>query len=205
MLTKMFDIPVYMWEQTFQEKFTNFCKKTPILLKMQIKLEKGVKGVLVVSLPSEEKMFFPFDYDKNVKDFIAEIKAVLVERYYPRLVEDVYDRHEKSTAELATDLEKGETVEELSKFAVEKVGMRKYRIDKVFPWKNNVFLVLESSDVPGDKAGTVYRYQFSKSIVLFLRSYRTGKFASIEAASKEFFSNSFLISVIEKKKQPEDN
>lgn len=199
-MLEQFDIPIKDWEETFQKKFVNFCKKSPILIKMQIKLEKGVKGVLITHVNTNSKYFFQFDYDMNVKDFIANIKALLVEKHYPRLVEDVYEKHEKSNSELAEDLEDGNsTVETLNKFAVQKAGTRLYRIDKVLPWKENVFLVLEKSNVPGDVLGTMYRYQYSKSIVLFLRSYRSNKFKSIEGASEEFFGNSFLISVIDKK------
>lgn len=198
-MLEQFKISIHDWEDTFQKKFTNFCKKSPVLIKMQIKLEQGVKGVLITNSSTDEKYFFQFDYDMNVKDFIADIKRLLVEKHYPRVTENVFDRHEKTNAELAQELESGKSIDSLDKYAVEQIGTRTFRIDKILPWKENVFLVLESSTVPGDIPGTVYRYQYSKSIVLFLRNYRTGKLSSIDEASDEFFSNAFLISVIDKK------
>src|SRR5574344_1243292 len=73
-----------MWENTFQSKFASFCKKSPVLLQMLIKIENGEKGVVVTHTNTGSKYFFQFDYDMNVKDFIAEIKKFLVERHYPR-------------------------------------------------------------------------------------------------------------------------
>lgn len=195
-------ITTKVWEETFQKKFSNFCKKSPVLLKMQVKIQDGNKGVLITHVNTETKYFFPFDYDANIKDFIAEIKRLLVAKHYPRIIEEILERHEKTNAELAVELESGKKVEELEKFCMRKTGERMYRIDKVLPWKETAFLELENSDIPGDVLGTQYHYKFDKSLVLYLRDYRTGKFKSIEEASDEFFNNAFLVSILgEKKKQ----
>lgn len=198
-MLEQFKMSIHDWEETFQKKFTNFCKKSPVLMKVQMKLEKGVKGVLITHVESGQKTFYQFDYDTDVKAFIAKIKRDLAESYYPRVVESVYEQHTKSKEELADELENGADVSDLSTVETRKVGERTYRIDKVLPWKDNAFLELEKTDIPGDVVGTAYRYAFGKSIVLFLRSYRTGKFKNIQEASDEFFGNSYLISVIDKK------
>lgn len=194
-------ITTKVWEETFQKKFSNFCKKSPVLLKMQVKIQDGNKGVLITHVNTETKYFFPFDYDANIKDFIAEIKRLLVAKHYPRIIEEILERHEKTNAELAAELEDGKKVEELEKFCMRKTGERMYRIDKVLPWKETAFLVLENSDIPGDVLGTQYHYKFDKSLVLYLRDYRTGKFKSIEDASDEFFNNAFLVSILGEKKK----
>lgn len=197
-------ITTKVWEETFQKKFSNFCKKSPVLLKMQVKIQDGNKGVLITHVNTETKYFFPFDYDANIKDFIAEIKRLLVAKHYPRIIEEILERHEKTNAELAVELESGKKVEELEKFCMRKTGERMYRIDKVLPWKETAFLVLENSDIPGDVLGTQYHYKFDKSLVLYLRDYRTGKFKSIEDASDEFFNNAFLVSILGEKKKKQE-
>ena len=58
-----------MWEKSFQKKFSNFCSKSPVLLKMSIRIQDGSKGVLLNHVNSDRTYFFPFNYDQNVKDF----------------------------------------------------------------------------------------------------------------------------------------
>ena len=193
------------WEKTFQKKFANFCTKSPVLLKMSIRIQDGSKGVLLNHVNSDMNYFFPFDYDMNVKDYIATIKALLVNKHYPRLVQTLYENHKKTNEELAEELEKGEEVDSLKAFCVKKTGERLYRIDKVLPWKNIAILVLEQSDIPQDKVGTALKYSYQKSLVLFLKNYRTGIFKSIDEASDDFFNNSLLVSEITKKEENDNN
>lgn len=185
-----------MWEKTFQKKFSNFCTKSPVLLKMSIRIQDGNKGVLLNHVNSDRTYFFPFDYDANVKDFIANIKRLLVENHYPRLVQSLYENHKKTNEELAQELENGEKVDSLTQYCVKKTGERMYRIDKVLPWKNIAIIVLEQSSVPGDNVGTVLKYSYQKSLVLYLKNYRTGVFKNIDEASDDFFNNSLLVSEI---------
>lgn len=188
-----------VWEKTFQKKMNSFCKKSPILVRMSIRIQDGGKGVLLTHINSEKNYFFPFNYDMNVKDFIADIKKLLVANHYPRLVQAVYENHKKTNEELAEELEDGKKVEDLSPWSVEKTGERIYRIDKVLPWKNIAIIVLEKSNIDGDEIGQVLKYQYQKSLVLFLKNYRSRVFKSLDEASNDFFTNSLLISEIGKK------
>lgn len=190
-----------MWETLFKSKFASFCKKSPVLLSMLIKIQDGEKGVLVTHLNTSTKYFFPFDYDQNVKDFIAEIKKFLVEKHYPRIIEEILEKHEKTNEELAKEIEDSGEVEGLKKYCMQLVGTRQYRIDKVLPWKNIAILVLEGSDIKTDEVGSSYRYKYDKSLVLYLKNYRTGKYSSITEASNEFFNNSMLIEQLGKNKE----
>jgi hypothetical protein len=193
-----------MWEKSFQKKFSNFCSKSPVLLKMSIRIQDGSKGVLLNHVNSDRTYFFPFNYDQNVKDFIADIKRLLVNNHYPRVVQTLYENHKKTNSELAEELEKGGKVDELNQFCVKKVGERIYRIDKVLPWKNIAIIVLEKSNVPYDEIGSTLKYSYQKSLVLFLKNYRTNVFKSIDEASDDFFNNSLLVSEITSKKKEEE-
>ena len=186
-----------MWESTFQKKFSNFCKKSSIMLSMVIEIKNGQKGVTVTHVNTDSDYFFPFNYKKNVKDLIAEIKNVLVEKHYPRIVEQIFEQHENTKEELVSELEKDPTkIDSLSKFSMRLSGERLFRIDKVLQWKNIAFLYLENSTFKDDKIGVYYKYKFNKSLVVYMRKYRKGEFDSLEKAGEEFFNSSSLISIL---------
>lgn len=188
-----------LWESTFQKKFSNFCKKSSIMLSMTIEIRDGRKGVTVTHANTNSDYFFPFDYKKNVKDFIAEIKEVLVQKHYPRIIEQVYEQHENTREELVSELEKDPTkVDSLSKYSMKLTGQRLFRIDKVLQWKNIAFLYLEESTFKDDKVGVYYKYLYNKSLIVYMRKYRKGDFDSLEKAGEEFFKNSSLISILDK-------
>jgi hypothetical protein len=180
------------WKDTFSQKFASFAKKSPVVLSMVIKIEKGEEGCLIKHVNSNTTYFFPFDYDIKVNDFIHKIKLLLVERHYPRVIEEILDKYEFTKEELAQQLET-KSIEELSKYEMRVVGTRQFRIDKVLLWKSIFLLVLEKSSFEDDKIGGIYRYKINISPVIFLRNYRSGKYKSLEEASAFFFSNSVLI------------
>jgi hypothetical protein len=192
------DILPHHWKNEFQQKFISFCNKAPVSLSMVIRIQKGEEGVLVTHANSNIKYFFPFDYSTPVKDFIAKIKNLLVEKHYPRIIEEILDKHEFTQEELAKQLET-KNIDDLSKYEMRVIGTRLFRIDKVLLWRNIFIIVLESSSFSDDELGKTYRYKLNISPVIFLRNYRTGKFKSIEEASAFFFSNSVLIDSLEDK------
>ena len=193
------------WKDKFSSKFINFCKKSPVLLTMVIKIQNGEEGVLITHMNSNAKYFFPFDYDQNPKDFIADIKKLLVEKHYPRIIEEILEKHQLTTEELTKKVEEGNSIDKLSKFEMRVIGTRMYRIDKVLTHKQIAILVLESSTFKEDELGSNYRYKFNGgSLVIFLKNYRSGKFKSLEEASGFFLANSLLIDQLEKKELDSD-
>jgi hypothetical protein len=190
------DISEKTWENQFSQKFSNFGKKSPVLLSMNIKTQGGEKGVLVTHINSGSKYFWPFNYDINVKDFIAEVKQTLVNKHYPRLIEEIFERHELTMEELAIKVENGSNLNNLNKYELRIVGTRQFRIDKILSWKNIAILTLENSSFEDDAIGVSYRYKFNGSIIIFLKNYRAGKFKSLEEASEYFFENSQIIDTI---------
>jgi hypothetical protein len=165
---------------------------------MNIKILDSEEGVLITHVNSNSKYFYPFNYDLDPKDFIAQIKTLLVKNHYPRLIEEILEKHELSSEELAIKVEKGTDITELNKYEMRVVGTRQFRIDKILSWKNIAILTLEQSSFSDDEIGASFRYKFSGSIVIFLKNYRSGKFKSLEEASEYFFANSLLIDSITK-------
>jgi hypothetical protein len=194
-------MPVFLnnskyWEDQFIQKFQNFGKKSPVLLSMSVKIQGGEKGALITHVNSNTKYFWPFNYDINVKDFIAEIKKVLVKNHYPRLIEEILEQHQLTSEELALELEHGKDIDSLNKYEMRVIGNRLFRIDKILTWKNIAILTLETSSFEDDEIESNYRYKFNGSIVIFLKNYRTGKYRSLEEASEHFFANSNIIDKI---------
>jgi len=185
------------WEDVFQSKFVNFCKKSPILLSMSLRAYKDERGVLITHINSDSKYFFPFTYKKHPKDFIASIKKLLVSKHYPRIVEEILERHELTPDELAKKIEDGHSHNGLSKYEMRVVGKRMYRIDKILAWKQIAILALEDSTFENDEIGESFRYKFNGgSLVIFLKNYRSNKFKTVEEASAYFLQNSLLIDKI---------
>jgi hypothetical protein len=189
-------IPSKIWEDQFSQKFINFAKKSPVLISMNIKIQDGEKGVVITHVNSNNKYFFPFNYDINPKDFIAEIKILLVKNHYPRLIEEILEKHELTSEELAIKVESGQSLDNLNKYEMRIIGTRQFRVDKILSWKNIAIVTLENSSFDDDEIGANFRYKFNGSIVIFLKNYRSGKFKTLEEASEYFFSNSLLIDKI---------
>jgi len=182
------------YQDIFIKKFTNLAKKAPIMMSYIIKVEDGKEGVLVSHENSGRRYFFPFNYDMQIKDYIAEIKAVLKTNHYPRLVDEVHERIELTPEELAERLEMGENVDDLKRFEIRKTGERIYVMDKILAWKDIAILILESSTFEADQAevGQSFQYKFNGSLILYLKKYRSGRHP-IETLSSEFFGNSVLV------------
>lgn len=174
------------------EKFASFAKKAPVVLSVITKIQDSEEGALITHVNSGKKYFFPFDYYKKVNDFIADIKKLLVQEHYPRVIEEILEKHEFTPEELASQLE-SKSIDNLSKHEMRTVGTRLFRIDKALLWRSIFILVLEESSFEDDDIGSVYRYKVNVSPVTFLRNYRSGKFKSIEEASEYFFQNAILI------------
>jgi hypothetical protein len=188
-----------VWKEVFTKKFLNFARKCPILLSFIITIQGGEEGVLITHTNSDTKYFFRLDYDQPVKDFIAEIKKILVAKHYPRLVDEMFVNHELSVDEMAKSLEDGKSIEGLQKFELRKVGERQYRVDKILSWRDTFVLVLENSSYAedDDEIGKSFLYKMNTSSVLFLRKYRQNGFGGLREASKFFFDNSILVRAIE--------
>ena len=187
------------YQEIFIKKFSNFARKSPVKMSFLITNRGGENGVQITHENSGIKYFFKFNYDSQIKDFIADIKSLLVKKHYPRLVDEVMVKHELSNEELALKLEAGSAdIEQLKKYELRKVGENIYLMDKILLWKDIVILKLESSTYESsiEDIGKSFQYKFNGSLVMFLNKYRSGKYG-LSDLSSEFFNNSYLIRVIE--------
>jgi hypothetical protein len=193
------------WREVFIKKFTGFAKKSPVLLSYTIIEKDGDLGVLITHVNTNKKYFFKFRYDEQVKDFIADVKRVIVKNHYPRIIEEVYENFDLTPDEVADRIAKGTMkVDDAKPYEVRKVGDRVYRIDKVILYKNECILELEQSTVPTDVVGRQERRQMATSLTIFLKKYRENKFKNLEDASAFFMRNSALISYLDDKKEKEN-
>jgi hypothetical protein len=141
-----------IWKDMFQQKFVSFSKKSPCLLSYSIQTRNNNEGVLVTHVNSNAKYWFGFDYNSNVKDFIANIKNTII-KHYPIIIEEILEQKELTPDELAIKVERGEDVKDLKKYEMEVVGRRTYHIDKILPWKDIAILMLDKTDFDSDKIG----------------------------------------------------
>jgi hypothetical protein len=185
-----------IWEKEVLKKLLNFSKKAPTLISVSVGMNEGTAGIFVTHVNSERKYFFGFNYNVEPKDFIHEIKNVLMENHYPRLVEIVYDRKELSTRDIVLKLEKGKKLENIQKCELKPIGKRLYIIEKCLLWKDLFILKLMESSFPSDIIGQQSRWKYNKSSVIYLKHYRSNSFKSLEEASDEFFKNSLIIDVL---------
>lgn len=166
------------------KKLSNFCEKAPVLLSFVT----SDAGVTIIHTNSEKRYEFPWDFTIPVKSFIHDIKQVLVENHYPRLVQTIEEEVPVTPEEQAKMLEDGAEADDLptTKTIVRK---KMWRIDRVIVWRDIFILVDEESNEQ-------YRYKMHKSCVFFLKNYRSGKY-TLETAADYFFRNSMLLNKIE--------
>lgn len=182
------------WKQTTVKKLLSFCEKCPCVLSIKTASHNGEDGVFVIHKNSGMQYFFPWNYNQDPKDFIHDIKTFIEKKHYPILVETVTEEHKLTSEELALIVEEGKSINELPQYEKRVKEKILWRIDKVILWKDIVILV--KIDKNGNVLSNQFRYKYNKSLVIFLKKYRSGDYASLEEAGNEFFNNSILVNEI---------
>lgn len=182
------------WKQTTIKKLLSFCEKCPCVLSIKTAVHQGEDGVFVIHKNTGMQYFFPWDYSVEPKDFIHDIKTFLEKKHYPILVETITEEHKLTKEELALMVEEGKSIQELPQYEKRIKEKKLWRIDKVILWKDIVILV--QIDNKGNTISNQYRYKYNKSLVIFLKKYRSGEYADLEEAGNEFFNNSILVNEI---------
>ena len=186
------------WKQITMKKLISFCEKCPCVLATRTAVYNGQDGVFIIHKNTGKEYFFPWDFTKDPQVFIHDIKQFIKPRHYPLLIETEYEEHQLTPQELATMVESGMSVKELPKYERRIKDQKLWRIDKVILWKN--ILIMER--VPMKDGETVptsqFRFKYNKNLVVFLKKYRSGEFASLQEAGDVFFNenNSMLINEI---------
>lgn len=186
------------WKQNVMKKLISFCEKCPCVLGTRTASKDGQDGVFVIHKNTGTEYFFPWEYDKDPKEFIFNIKETIKPKHYPLLIETIYEDHQLTPQELAEMVEEGKSIDELPKYEKRAVAKKLWRMDKVILWKDIVIMERVPMS-PEEKVPDIkYRFKYNKNLVVFLKKYRSGEFDSIEAAGDEFFGNdnSMLINEI---------
>lgn len=182
------------WKQTAVKKLISFCEKCPCLLSIKTAVHKGDDGVFVIHKNTGMQYFFPWDYNLDPKDFIHNIKVFLEKKHYPILIETITEEHKLSKEELALMVEEGRSINDIPQYEERVKEKVLWRIDKVILWKDIVILV--KIDNKNNEISNQYRYKYNKSLVIFLKKYRSGDFKTLEEAGNDFFKNAILVNEI---------
>lgn len=182
------------WKQTAVKKLISFCEKCPCLLSIKTAVHKGDDGVFVIHKNTGMQYFFPWDYNLDPKDFIHNIKVFLEKKHYPILIETITEEHKLSKEELALMVEEGRSINDLPQYEERVKEKVLWRIDKVILWKDIVILV--KIDNKNNEISNQYLYKYNKSLVIFLKKYRSGDFKTLEEAGNDFFKNAILVNEI---------
>lgn len=168
----------------FKERFTNFAQKAPILLSFVTSDD----AVQVIHENSGTAYKFEWDFTIPVKSFIHEIKQTLSDSHYPRLEKTEVVSVTLTAEEQANLMAAGVSADELPTHSRQTVT-ELFRIDKVIALKDIIILVSE-------KTHRVYQYKMNYSCILFLRSYRKGRYTTLQEAGEFFFQKSTLLKEI---------
>lgn len=174
---------------TVMRKLLNFSEKCPVSLTIVTETINGEPGVSIVHKNSGRKYFFAWNYSKDPKEFVFDIKQALVTNHYPRIIETNYETREASSSELAKLLEEGVPIDQLPKTIRTEVGTTMWRIDKVILWRDIFILVNEETNKQ-------FRYKLNSNSIIFLKEYREGKYKTLEEAGSYFFHNAILLNEI---------
>ena len=166
------------------KKLSNFCEKAPVLLGFITSDDK----VTLIHTNSGKKYDFPWNFSVPVKSFIYNIKQVLVENHYPRLIQKVVTERSLTPSEQAEMMASYDNPNDIPN-KIKETSERFWRIDRVIVWKD-IFILVDEDTLEQ------YRYKLKKSCVFFLKNYRSGKY-TLYTAADFFFSNSELLNKIE--------
>jgi hypothetical protein len=124
-----------------KKKFRKFCANSPLYVDIDFSGARiGLKN-----LTTEEVKVFTVDVDKTTTENISDVKAWLIEHWYPYLEEKIVDVSAPSTAEILRRSRAGEPVEHLLTEERETIKIVRWVIERVTD-KNEV--VLANQDIP---------------------------------------------------------
>lgn len=185
------------WVSQTMKRLLSFCDKCPVLLSIRTCLKDGKDGVYVIHQNTGTEYFFEWDYSKDPKDFVHDIKTFLQTKHYPLMIETVYEIHEFSNDELVAQLEDGKSLDSLYK-AEKRKSYKLWMIDKVIVPKD-IFILQQLDPKTKQPIGSFVRYKMNSPSIIFMNDYRNGVFPTLTDAGNAFFSQSVMIDMIHKK------
>lgn len=184
------------WISQTMKKLISFCDKCPVLLSTRTCLKDGKDGVYVIHQNSGAEYFFEWDFSKDPKDFVHDIKMFLQEKHYPLLIETTYEIHEFTNDELVAQLESGKSLDTLYK-AEKRKSYKLWMIDKVIVPKD-IFILQQLDQKTKKPIGKLARYKMNSPSIIFMNDYRNGAFKTLTDAGDAFFSQSMFIDELNK-------
>ncbi len=169
--------------EIFKDKFSNFAQKAPTLISFVTTKD----GVILVHENTGSQYEFPWDFTVPVKSFIYEIKQHLVKYHYPRLELEEIHSIKMTEDEIVQKLSEGKSVPDNGMKTISEI--HKFRIDKIITLKDIFILVNEETE-------KIYRYKMKSSSIFYLKRYRSGQFADLREAGKDFFDRCELLGEI---------
>ena len=162
----------HQYRADFTKKFINYSEKAPVLLSFVM-----TENLVRIIHETSQKMYdFSWDYEKDIKTFIWEIKSKISENHYPRLVESVYTEEKKTPEELADEYTKSGVVGSTIKVVKNDIL---WRVERVIVKQDNLILVNEDT-------GEQFLYKMNTPCTFFLTKYRSGFFKSLNEAWNYF-------------------
>ena len=145
----------------FCKRFTNFCQKAPV----EISFKTTPTSVYIHEHKSNEVKQFNFDYGKDVKANIKDIKDWLVENKYPVMIQLVVQSRPYSTDEIREMINSGVPEDEALMADKEESYHVRWRIERVIVRRDELFLRNIENDA-------VYHYKIKMPCILFLKRFR---------------------------------
>lgn len=160
------------WRKSFDKRFMNFCNNSPLPLSYSLDDD----GVTVSFM--DKRLDMEFDYAYDVGEFIHMIKEGLLD-YYPVVSRTTVETVKPYTnIEIAMMIAKGRKISDIPMY-VEKEVEHRYRIDKYIVTQDTFNLIdLETGESLWFKVPLG---------LMFMRSYRGGRFESEQEAGENFF------------------
>lgn len=95
-------IDTKVFTSEFEKRFRNFCSKSPLFLHNPIITDKGVALYHYVGDDYKKKKLFDFDFDftKDVKSNIYDIRTKLVNKHYPIMIQRIEYEQKYSVEDL---------------------------------------------------------------------------------------------------------
>lgn len=178
------------WEKEFNRKLKSFLDKSPAAFSLTPSNKR--RGVIIHHVGSKKNYFVSYDYSKEPRDYIHSIKEKL-SIHYPVVIKEEYEEQPLTNEEVAEAyLNDPNNVPKTKKVLVSK---KLYRIDREVIRTNSYIIKLigeytKDGELTPVQSNVGQLYTYKKSLVMYFRNYRSGKYNTIEEASEELLGNS---------------
>lgn len=193
----------HKWVSVALDKLKAYLGRAPIVVSDITGTKDGLDGVFIVINEQKKKNFFPYEYEKDPKAWVHDIKAWLV-NFYPRLIETIKSPVALTPEEKAIYVEKTGDIDNVPNFKEEVIQRNSWRIDKILSYRD-IFLLLKEGEIdktdkfiPTEKP-IMRRFKYTGSSILFLKKYRSSTYEDLPKLSQEFFENAIPLDDVEVK------